>query len=69
MEHRGLTFSWLFPIPVSDLQGLLAIPKASSQDQHFGHAAVKVSKLRWRIKINNKPHAIDLGSKGGDCSL
>ena len=41
MEHRGLTFSWLFPIPVSDLQGLIAIPKVSSQGQHFGHAAVK----------------------------
>jgi hypothetical protein len=52
MEHRGLTFSWPFPNPVSDLQGLIAIPKVFSQGQHFGHAAVKVSKLRWQIKIN-----------------
>ena len=51
MEHRGLTFSWPFPNHVSDLQGLIAIPKVSSQDQHFGHAAVKVSKLKWRKNL------------------
>lgn len=69
MEHRGLTFSWPFPNHVSDLEGLIAIPKVFSQGQHFGHAAVKVSKLKWRIKINKQPYAIDLGSEGGDCAL
>lgn len=43
MEGRGLTFSWLLPIPVSGLQVLTALPKVSSQGQHFGHAAMKIN--------------------------
>ena len=52
MERRGLIFSWLFPVPVSDLQDLIAIPKVSSRGQYFGHVAVKVN---WSdVYKNNK---------------